>query len=686
MPTDLQIAAIKELDKRRRKKTTLGPSSSGDALLRKVAFNELERRKNKGAGQPESIEIDTQTGLQDFFLRMKMGFAETPKGRENLLKKKYPDTHRLPDGRLVFKNPETDKLTTVDEQGLSLGDLADLVSVGPEIIGGTVGALLAGPTPPLGQRLALVGAGTGVGRAAKQGIGKLLGIEEERTTKERLTDIGISAGAGAVGEGIGAGIIKAAAPFAKQIIPEIKEGMKAFSKYKGGRLTPAQATETRVLDILENISEGSLFGGGRITRFKQTQEQALEKWAEDIVTEIGTRASPEEVGILVQSAISKKRDAFNAAAKGLYSKVDNLAKDEIISTTSLKSTARRMLDKMIMTSKETVTKEVPSKILTAAGKPVMKTEIEIIKKQIAPTMRSRTAVKILRDFSKLPDEIPFNFAQTLRSDLLEVSRQGTDLLPGKIIGVAKNLSKELNRSIDDAGRGLNPEALEAFKNANRFWASGKNTFNNKMIKALSNKNPDIIVKTILRPGRVSDIKRVRSIVDKETWQELQRHFVKDIFENATDIDGIILGKNILGSLKRYTQPTLNEILPSQQIKDIRTFATIAKHMQIKQGEGMGRMLVQLTQGGAAVALFTGSGFKKEVAAILLGPLMLGRAFTSPTIGKWLTTGLKLKAGTKQAITLGTRIMTALGREKYLEGNKDTTQPSKQFENLSLGAL
>lgn len=588
----------------------------------------IQEATRRGISTPtdRKLNIDITTGLQNIPLRIKLGFLESDEARLKLLRTIYPDAHRLAeDHRLAFTNPNNGRLTVVDEQGFKLRDLADWIGFLPEVIGGTAGALITAPIPIPGARVAGAGVGMGLGRVGKLGISRLLG--EEPLTADILAKRGAeSALIGGVGEMAGAGALRLASPYAKRILPETREAMKGFLKF-GGRLSPAQATEARGMDILENIAEYSLIGSEPFRAFRVSQEKALINWADDIAVRVGNHMTPEQIGQLTINAITKRTQIHNKTAKVLYKRVDDLTKEAIIDTSSIKSVANKML--------------------------------EIAQRPYAKSLRSKTGERILKDFSNLPNQISFVEAQTLRSDLMGISRATTELIPGKIIGTAKNLTK----AVDDAIQKSVPkesEAINAFRNANRFWKEGKELFNSRLAKSLLRNNPEVIGKTIFRPGAITNIRMIKRMVDKKTFNRLRDGYLQTIIKPNPQT-ATIEGGAILNRLSQMGDDTLKEIFSPEHLRDLKAFGEMAKRTQEPPGQGTGRVLIQLTQGGAALTLL-GTGLEAGAATTILGPAALARIMTHPQGIKWLTTGLITRTGTKEAIKLGTRILSLAGRE------------------------
>ena len=604
-----------------------------------LPFDEVARKV--GYQSPSQEPIDTTTGLRNLPLRIKLSFIDDPVKRETLLKSIYPETRRLPDNRLVFKNPETKRWTTVDEEARGIRDLADWAGMIPEVVGGTLGVVAGAPVPIPGARIAGAAAGTIGGRAVKEVIGGAIsGKIPARLSKKDMAVAGVT---GAIGEAGGALAVKALSPFAKKV-PKATQNAMQYLKQYGGRLTPAQATETRILDLLENVAESSIAGGGRLRQFFLKQEKILENIASDIVERFGIKATPEEAGLLVQKAITGKRIAFNAAGRALYRNVDKLTEGVQVSTVELKKEAGKMLVRL--------TPKVGKKIMM-------------------PSLRNKTTVRMLKDFTSLPDEVPFSYLQQWRSDLLQIGYAPTDLIPGKTAGMAKHLAREVDKTFKNAEGGLSGDALNALERANTFWRAGKEKFNSKLIKSLSTQNPEAITKSVFKPGAIQSIRKTRQIIGSKTWEKLKGTYIsKLMFKDALDTKGIVNGLKLDTALRNMGQTTIDEIFTKTEQAELRNFVNVLKAIQVRPPALGGGMLIQLTQAGAILDMAAFRGPSVGSATVLLAPPVMAQLFTRPGGIRWLTKGLVTKPGTKEAMKLATRIMALTAKEKMQLQNTD----------------
>jgi len=542
----------------------------------------------------------------------------------------------------------------------------------PQMAGGTVGGLagakagaMAGAKIPAGHpylkgAAVLGGAALGAGLGGMGGTGyqqfyRITHGSKPMTLRDIYTEQAIAgieeAASELIGRGIAKGGAKLLAPFKKRLLPGARGLNKVLIK-RGAHLTPAQMTESRIMDTIEGMSEKSFLGGGKLQRLKTLkQPAAFSRYIDDVIEQINRGAknnlSSEEIGDLLLDTIQGKELAFRTTAKTAYAKVDRLTGRTQVSTASLKDFARKVMQR------------------SAA------------RKGIGGTQAGDT---LLKKVLQLDDVITFKQAQGLRSALLD-EQWAMATTRDKAIGLTKQFIKLTNDSMEKSAKDLSPDALKAWRVANKFYKTGKQTFNSKIIKSLTknlSENPEVAVRKIFQKDATKQIRLVKNLVDKKTWQTLKVAYLEETLRQSADVDKIIFGKSFLNRLEKVGKPTLKEIYNGQELQSIRSIGKLATMMQKPTG-GSGGMLIQLTQAGAVLnlgrmAVGGAPALSGESGAILIGPPILSRMLANPKWSKWLSTGIKLPKGTPAASAMATRlsrVIMQIKREQAKEKKIET---------------
>lgn len=147
--------------------------------------------------------VDLTTGLQGEG-RSATGFAANKELAAQYLRNNGYEAMVDPTLGLLYRNPDTGYLTTVDEETITGGDLRDmapaLVKFLPELAGGVTGLLLSGGTPAAPFATATgSAAGAAIGERARHAIAERYGVPEPTNMRERWQKAGKTAFAWGLG-------------------------------------------------------------------------------------------------------------------------------------------------------------------------------------------------------------------------------------------------------------------------------------------------------------------------------------------------------------------------------------------------------------------------------------------------------------------------------------------------------
>lgn len=540
----------------------------------------------------------------------------------------------------------------------------------PEAIGGLVGGVVT--RSPKG---AAIGAGLGgaAGEAYKQVGQHMVGAEEApQTVGEAVERMGKAGGRQALYELGGRAIVGAGrrmiAPFRKDLIPEAEIAEKTLDKYmpqyteglrifkKPTTILPAEATENRALDILQNVSEKSLIGGGNIREMKLLRETAVNDMIDDVINQFGQRADPDLVGDVFVAAVEKRMEPTRILTSMMYNNVDNMTQGVTVSTKELKKFVKPLLARA---------------------------------KEIGSVEAANAGDDLVRAISELPDNINYATAKDLRSRLIsKIDEFKVINKTAPALGKAKKAMTLIDQATESSLRKSSPEALALWRQANKLYKQGNERFNNKFIRRLAKKaiddgEPEAIAKNIFKPGAVSNIRKAKQAVDKETWKELKSWYVQDSMRRATStesgvIGGVALENRLLGKTGMGDK-ALREIFEPEELASLTDAMKTLKIIQKRQGEGIGGMAIQLGQAGAVASILTGRG--EGVATVLLGgPYVLAKLMTNPKTAKWLKQGATLPANSPQLGAIITKLVGA-ATEIDLNMQRETHKRRQQILDI-----
>ena len=103
------------------------------------------------------------------------------------------------------------------------------------------------------------------------------------------------------------------------------------------------------------------------------------------------------------------------------------------------------------------------------------------------------------------------------------------------------------------------------------------------------------------------MKNLMKAVDEPTQNKIKGWLTRDLIAKATSKEGHLIGKNLEASM--FSRGGLGKESIGQpliHLKELSSFKSVANAItlgQAKQGDGAGRMWIQLTQGSALVGLY-----------------------------------------------------------------------------------
>jgi len=575
------------------------------------------------------------------------------------------------------------------------GFFEDIKAHWPRYAGATLGAIAGAPAALPGMI-----AGATIGGAAGeayQTLGEYLGAPKTapKTSMEAAERIGMAGFKEGVTEFAGGMAFKAIgkvlAPFTKtiteegklafdtlkQYMPKVKAWTKPISTTLGKKtpaLLPAEMTQHRGLDLLHNIAEGSAIGGRKIATFKDvTRERAIGSMIEDLAESFGKQVDPDTLGnTIADIALDRYKEFKKIYTTPLYNTVEELTKGTI--------------------EKVPIKELVPTSLVDSSGKPIMKEVIKLVEKEVGgakiPLKYLKDSIKdhlikskvlgsieaknagddIVRAISELPDVINFATAQDLRTRLLSIVDEFSIVnKKAPALRVANRLRNQLDQSITNALKQQNPEAHEIWREANRLYKYGAKKYNNRFIRSLIRKadpdfggEPEKVLQMIFKNGGISGLTKVKNIMPKGEWEQLQSWYVRDLLSKATTVKGNVSGPSMLKRMfgtSGMGRQGMGIIFNQKQIQALRNVGITLKTIQERQAEGSGGMLIQLMQGGAITAMFFGQVSKAQVA-IIAGPEIASRMMLNPIMSKWLSQGLAMPIGSKFAPSLLLRLSGA----------------------------
>ena len=263
---------------------------------------------------------------------------------------------------------------------------------------------------------------------------------------------------------------------------------------------------------------------------------------------------------------------------------------------------------------------------------------------------------------------------------------------------SKDISKNIDETIDLVNRTESPGLRAAYDSAQRFYRLGVTKYNDKILRDLADKKPEVIYTTLIKPKRPSTInalmKSLKGTKDVKKKEELLNSIkgtmIGDIVGESVRLKrGKVDANYILKEFQKYG----DEVLIKSGLfsnREVRQFENLLEALSIAQkksvGEGIpGSVFIQLGQAGALMGLMSGI-FTVPSATFVFGPSIVGRLFTDPKFIKFIKKGFTLKPGSEAAYRNASQLIGAMisnemidrdEGEDYLEELKESIQEDLQ---------
>jgi hypothetical protein len=523
------------------------------------------------------------------------------------------------------------------------------------------------------------------------------------------------------------GVKETVIPGAARLSKRLTEAGKRAGLKKPTFLLPAQYSENQLVDTIQGIGENALMGDA-LFRFKRGQKQAgrvLASGLADSIAEGASKSSIEDIAALTFDTIEGNNKAFMMAAGKLYGELDEvIGKSPVVNLRGVKEIAEKIAAKAkkagnightptSLTLLDRITKEVDNVVDFQAGHDIRSGLLDITRRGQSKLTPDPKAVGIAKQLTAYVDQAMEDAAKNLRSaEALKPGRkfsynkkayrvvrelpqdEGGGIIAKTARGADLPLSKQVIKDQIQLGNLIPPRqsganVVQMWRDAEHFWKTGKETFNNKLVSRLMRDLPDkpeILTKTVFRPGGVAGIKMAKKAVGPREFQKIKGAWLQQLVADAvavdpSDIAGMSepLGNRILKKFNGLGPDALNAAFTKTEQQTVRDTGRILAAIQKKTGGHSGALrFVQGSAFAVSAAAPCGPGaasqaLKATSGVVLVGPAVLGRLMTKPGFARLLKEGYRAKPGTQQAVVLAGRLL----RNVLLARREINTERSKR---------
>jgi len=248
---------------------------------------------------------------------------------------------------------------------------------------------------------------------------------------------------------------------------------------------------------------------------------------------------------------------------------------------------------------------------------------------------------------KLGDNITYENLKQTRTDIGQKLKSTDPVTTGDKASLER-LYASLSNDLDNSIKIFDPDAYNILQQANKFYKIGLENINGSVGKKIAGSTPEKIIDSIIKPNTPSDVSLLKELAG-EKWPDIQASFMAKIFSESID-EGLLNLKKLKSGLEKYGDPTLKEILSSdQQLKLSKILDNMETIENVKSALKRG----QKTAGGSQTAFIAGNVAATATFLItnpliglkyILGQYLLSKLFTTEFGRKLLTSTKKVSLG------------------------------------------
>lgn len=306
----------------------------------------------KGGGQYIWDTLTADRNSVPFSVRAAVAGAKTGEDKLNTLRQYYPDAMPTPDNDFTFIDPQTKKRVTLNDPGLSLGDivgsLPELGEVAGSTLGGIGGVLAGAGSGPGAIATGALGAGAGgvggdyIGRGIAKGIGYLgSGYEnlpiDTQPMDQHLKDMAVTGGINALGGAIGPAYMAGKNALLSKLLTKDSAEKAAELASKGYKPTIGQIGSEAGRELDDNLVKSGLAND------QQYNQQLLNQ---NVDTFLDPDLAKADQNSLANSLRDFQKESFKGkkdASSELYSKIQY--GDDLVDAENTKKVVDSIYDK-----------------------------------------------------------------------------------------------------------------------------------------------------------------------------------------------------------------------------------------------------------------------------------------------------------------------------------------------------
>ena len=303
---------LRRLDKARAK----GDQEAVNAMVA------LMRKNGNDPSQAQSGSIDMDTGAD---IGTRLAVNNAPAGDKlGAMRARYPEASPYGKDNFVYYNRETGQPQIYNPEGIDVGDFVGGGRLVANVLGGIGAGVVATPTTPFGQAVALSSGATGAGILYDEAVEGIFGTPDSRGASEQIMDYGFEAVMNMLPFEKALGKAKdVVSPYLRDVMTTANKKVIDVANRYNIRPT-AGVIGNKMMQSVDAATQKLM---GSVDTWQKSADEMMEgvgRMMDDFFGSMGGKVSPESAGQQIVNQAKKYVDNFKATSTQMYKEVENL--------------------------------------------------------------------------------------------------------------------------------------------------------------------------------------------------------------------------------------------------------------------------------------------------------------------------------------------------------------------------
>jgi len=372
-------------------------------------------------------------------------------------------------------------------------------------------------------------------------------------------------------------------------------------------------------------------------------EAAAQGIIRDIVDSYAARGTTKDVGSEVQTAVQSRIKSWKDVGHQKYAELDQLLGQQPV-TVDTREVIRRAQQ---------------------LGQEAM------LKDPQAATLLTQIVGDPKRKIPGLSPNISFSDAQRLRSELLAIGGDPSEMVKGRRQNYAQLLAELLDKRMEAAATGLkgNPAAYAKWREAGAYWKGqqgelGAGVLKDPVLVQMMEKDSGVVLDVLLRSGKTDAFALTMKMLPQSVADGVRREFLERALSGATKsvegtvenrISGSALAQKV-GVTSKYSPEAAayRGLFGPAEAREIEDAVQTLRLTQTRSPNQGFTFIVRGMQIGGVMAAFTGAG--RGALSITMLPTVAAWALQNPVARRLIMRANGLPAGTPEATAAGMKFL------------------------------